>query len=233
MKVSIFLYAILMLLMCLVTGVQAALTLPITDNFPSTGTEQSWEDYDSAYTLVEAFTPSAPSGDGYVFNVNDGSGWQDVFLSDDDGTLGNYKITAYLYLPSSDGTNWGRVGIFGRAQGTHYTTFRNCYFFCADSDASDCLRVGRYYTDGSDWDVYYQGDVTLDAWHKFELELSSANIVARLDDVEVYSGTDATDFTAGYVGIFNYMATTSAPPTRCDRITIESSNLGVDAWDLY
>ena len=48
------------------TGTYAQLTLPITDNFPSSGAEQSWSDYDSPYEDIQAFSPSAPSGDGYV-----------------------------------------------------------------------------------------------------------------------------------------------------------------------
>jgi len=219
----------------LISGLQGVVTLPVTDNFPSTGTELSWEDYDSAYNVIESFSPTAPGGDGYVLNVNDGSGWQVVHLTDDDGSLGDYTITAYIYVPTSDGTNWGRVGVYARAQGTHYTTFRNSYMLIADSDADDCLRVVRYYDNGAGWDIYFQGNITRSAWHKFELSLMGSEIIGRIDDVEVYSDSVATDFTTGYIGIMCFQQTTSAPVTYCDRITI-TPNIPTKvsgSWSLY
>jgi len=213
---------------------QAQITLPVTDNFTSAGADLSWDDYDSSYEVVESFAPSAPGGDGYIMNVNDGSGWQKIHLTDDDGSLGNYKITAYIYMASSDGTNWGRIGIFGRAQSIGYLS--DCYYIFADTDGDDYLRVGRYY-DGNhaSWENYIDppGSITRDAWHKFELTLSGSRIAAEIDDVEKYSGMDATHWSAGYFGILNRLATTSAPVTRCDRITIEEDTSDVSDWSVY
>jgi len=226
--------------------VTAQVSLPVSDAFPSTGPELAWSDPDSSYSLVEAFSPSAPGGDGYVFNVNDALYWQAVRLDADDGSLGDYAVESYLYVPTSDGTNWGRVGIYGRAQGTGFGTFRNCYFFAADSDGDDYLRVGRYYNDGVNWDVYFQGSVTRDAWHKFRLELKGSSIRALLDDAEVYSSNNATDFTTGYFGILCYQQTALAPVTRADLFSVESlveptptspppptPSTGLSGWEIY
>lgn len=214
-----------------VMSIQAAVTLPITDNFNTPNADQSWSDYDSTYELIEAFSPSAPSGDGYVMNVNDGSGWQKIHLTADDGTLGDYKITAWLYVPTSDGTNWSRVGIFGRAQTIGYLSA--CYYIFSDTDANDCLRVGRYTADHAEWINYYEGLITLDAWHKFELTLSGTTIEAELDDVVVYTGSDATEFSTGYFGILCRQATETSPVALCDRITIETPSSSVEDWSLY
>lgn len=81
----------------LATTAVAQITLPVTDNFPPAGPQLSWEDYaDVAYSTNQAFSPSAPSGDGQVFNVNDGGGHQCVYLTNDTGNLSDYKITAYI-----------------------------------------------------------------------------------------------------------------------------------------
>ena len=203
------------------TSGHAVLTLPASDSFPSSATpDLAWNDYDSAYTLVEAFSPTAPGGDGYVFNVNDGSGWQDVYLADDDGTLSDYVATASIYMPTSDGTNWGRAGIYVRAQGTHYTTFRNGYFVFADTDGDDYLRVARYWNDGDNWDVPFQGSISRGTWHEFELAVVDTALIAKIDGQVIYSAAYAVDYATGYVGILCYQGTSSAPVTRCDRITI-------------
>ena len=232
MKWYIKFLAVSLLCVVPVLGSYAALTLPVTDNFPSTGAEQSWADYDSSYEAIESFSPSAPGGDGYIMNVNDGSGWQKIHLADDDGTLGNYKITAYIYVPSSDGTDWGRVGIFARADSIDWTS--SMYYLFCDTDGDDYLRCGYYTVTPDSWTqlLVPNGSITRDAWHKFELELNGQNITARIDDVEVYSGTDST-YSTGYVGILCMQATASAPVTRCDRITIEAVVTSVDDWMLY
>ena len=59
--------------------------------------------------------------------------------------------------------------------------------------------------------------------------------LGRIDDVEVYSDTVATDFTTGYIGIMCYQQTTSAPVTYCDRVTI-TANVPTAArtcWSIY
>ena len=59
-------------------------------------------------------------------------------------------------------------------------------------------------------------------------------IVAKVDDVEVYSGTDTT-YTTGYFGIICYQNNSSAPVTYCDRITI-TPNIPTSVkacWSLY
>ena len=219
-------------ILVLATAGFSQVTLPITDNFPSTGAEQSWSDYDSSYEVIESFSPTAPSGDGYVMNVNDGSGWQYIHLTDDDGSLGDYAISAYLYMESSDGTNWGRIGLFGRGTSIDWTM--DHYYIFADTDGDDYLRVGRYYGGShSNWDNYLDEDyISRDTWHKFELILDGTTITGKIDDAEEYTGSDATDFTSGYFGILNMMDTTSAPTTLCDRITIDEIS-GVDDWSMY
>ena len=209
----------------------AVLTLPVTDNFPSTGAEQSWADYDSSYEVIESLSPLAPGGDGYVMNVNDGSGWQKIHLADDDGSLGDYKITAYIYVVD-DETNWGRFGIFARANSIDWTS--GMYYLFCDTDGDDYLRCGYYTVTPDSWTQLLDplGTITRNAWHKFELELNGQNIIARIDDAEVYSGTDST-YSTGYVGILCYQFNSSAPVTKCDRITIESTVTSVDDWTLY
>ena len=214
-------------------GLQGAVTLPVTDNFPSTGPELSWADYDSPYSAVEAFSPTAPSGDGYVMNVNDVSGWQRVHLTDDDGTLGDYTITAWIYVTANE-ANWGRFGIFARATTIAYDA--GCYYLFCDSDGDDYLRCG-YYTDGTaTWTQFIDppGSITRNAWHKFELGFLGSEIVAKVDDVEVWAGSDTT-YTTGYFGIICWQNSTSAPVTYCDRITI-TPNVPTKvsgSWSLY
>lgn len=231
MKWYIKFLAVSLLCVVPVLGSYAVLTLPVTDNFPSTGAEQSWADYDSSYEVIESHSPSAPGGDGYVMNANDGSGWQKIHLVDDDGSLGNYKITAYIYVPI-EATNWSRIGIFARADSIDWTS--SMYYLCCDTDGDDYLRCGYYTVTPDSWTqlLVPNGTITRDAWHKFELELNGSNIRAEIDDVEVYSGTDST-YSTGYVGILCYQGNTSAPGTKCDRITIESTTTGVDDWTLY
>lgn len=209
----------------------AALTLPVADNFPSTGAEQVWEDYDSSYENIEAFSPSAPSGDGYVMNVNDGSGWQAIHLADDDGTLADYTVRAMIYVPA-DETNWGRVGIFARAQTIDYDAA--CYFLFCDTDGDDYLRCGRYTEGHAEWFNFIDppGSITRDTWHMFELTLDATAITARIDDVVVYAGNDAIDYSTGYAGILTYQNNSSAPVTLCDRFTIEAPS-DVEDWTRY
>ncbi len=59
-------YMLLISLCCaLALYANAALTLPVTDNFPSGGAEQSWEDYDSSYeTIVNRLVPPHPEAMG-------------------------------------------------------------------------------------------------------------------------------------------------------------------------
>ena len=150
MKKVFTLIIALTFVLCL--SVQAQVTLPVTDTFPSGGADLDWSDYDSTYEVIEAFSPAAPSGDGYVMNVYDGSGWQFIHLTNDDGTLGDYKITAYIYMPANT-SGWCRVGIIGRAQTIDYDA--DCYYLFADSDGDDYLRCGRYWGGShANWDNY-------------------------------------------------------------------------------
>ena len=223
MKGSIGFTAVFALIFALCISGYSAVTLPVTDNFPSGGADLAWSDFDSEYELIESFSPTAPGGDGYIMNVNDGSGWQILHLTDDDGSLGDYKISAYIYVPSSDAVDWGRVGIYGRSTSS---TNHLCgmYYLFADTDGDDYLRCGRYVEGHADWFNYIDppGTISRDAWHKFELSLDGTEIVAEIDDVQVYSGNDATDYSTGWFGILTRQYTASAPITRCDRITVES-----------
>ncbi len=234
MKWYIKFLAVSLLCVVPVLGSYAALTLPVTDNFPSSGAEQSWADYDSSYEVIESFSPTAPSGDGYIMNVNDGSGWQKIHLVDDDGTLGNYKITAYIYVTaySEAGDVWCRYGIFGRATSINYDS--GMYYLFCDSDGDDYLRCG-YYGDGHvGWTQFIEppGTITRDAWHKFELSFSGTQITAEIDDVQVCSVTDST-YSTGYAGILCLQNNSGTATTLCDRITIESTGTSVDDWILY
>jgi hypothetical protein len=214
----------------LCSGAFAQITLPVTDNFPSGGAEQVWEDYDSSYEVIESFSPSAPSGDGYVMNVTDGSGWQVITLTNDDGSLGNYKITAYIYV-TADTSGWSRYGIFGRATSRNWDC--GMYYLFCDSDGDDYLRCG-YYSDGhGEWTQFIEppGSITRDAWHKFELTLAGTSIIAEIDDVEVANTTDST-YTTGWMGICCYQNGGCISTTLCDRITIEAL-AEVESWTLY
>ncbi len=165
-----------------------------------------------------------------MMNVNDGSGWQKIHLADDDGTLGDYKITAYIYV-TADSSNWARFGIFGRATSTDWDS--GMYFLFCDSDGDDYLRVGWYEDGHTSWTNFVDppGSITRDEWHKFELSFNGTSIVAEVDDVELWSGTDST-YTTGYAGILCYQSNSDASTTLCDRITIESTT-AVDDWLYY
>ncbi len=235
MKLHITIFLTLLLCVSLTVGVQAQLSLPVTDNFPSTGSELTWNDFnDSAYDVIESFSPTAPSGDGYVMNINDALYWQILHLADDDGSLGDYKIEAYIYVSSSDGTNWGRFGVFARA--TSIATDAGYYYLFCDSDADDYLRCGYYDEGHGAWTQLLDplGSITRDAWHKFELSLMGDEIVAEIDDVEVFSGTDST-YSTGYIGILCYQQTASAPVTYCDRVTITANvpTAAKTCWSIY
>jgi len=199
----------------------AALQLPIYDTFPSGAAQRAWVDYDSAYDSIEAFSPAAPGGDGYVMTVSDGSGWQKIMLAGDEGELGDYTVEAWIFVPSET-TNWSRVGIFGRAQSADWDSA--CYYIFCDSDGDNYLRVGKYTAGHAEWENYLDGGaITRDAWHKFSLTLQGAKIVAKIDDAVVYSGNDATAFSRGYAGILSYQSNASAPPTRADRFRLLSA----------
>ena len=237
MKLNIKCVSSFLFCMLLVAGSYAVLSLPVTDNFPSSGAEQSWSDYDSSYENIISHAPSAPSGDGYVMDVNDGSGWQYIHMDDDDGSLGDYKITAYIYVIAVTGAGWSRYGIFGRATTTNYTC-AHYYLFC-DSDGDDYLRCGVYNTEShASWIQFILPDppgtasITRDAWHKFELSLTGTTIIGEVDDVEVANATDST-FSTGYAGILCSQVSGSTDATLCDRITVEATGTGVDDWMLY
>ena len=215
----------------------AQLSLPVTDTFPSAGTDLSWVDYDdAAYDNVESFSPTAPSGDGYALNVNDGSGWQFIKLADDDGTLSDVKITAMIYVGSNT-TAWSRFGVVVRAQdGTIRNPYNPAgYYFIVDSDGDNYMRVVKYIS--GDWVELLTDedspDHTRDAWHEFSLQVEGDTVTAWWDGTEVYSGTD-TEYTEGEIGIINFQSDTGGDATMVDRVTIEAVEpADVDDWAVY
>lgn len=228
----------------------AQLTLPVTDNFPSGGPELNWVNYDlaTAYTNVESFSPSAPSGDGFVMNVNDGGGHGQIFLADDDGSLTDVKITAYVYIPDNTSV-WSRVGITARINDTATSPdWRpDGYYMIADTDGDDYLRL-RKHSGGAivSPDPYQSpggatGEYTRGAWNKFELIVVGDRIVGEVDDVVKFDVTDS-EFSSGYVGLYNYTSGTIAgggSPSLFDRVTIEAAtsadlpSTDVSDWTMY
>lgn len=238
-------YAFLFVCVFATSVAQGAVVLPITDNFPSGLPELEWEDYSGPYSVIEAFSPTAPGGDGYVMNVNDGGGWQMVHLVADDATLGDYRVTAYLYIPN-DTDGWARHGIFARAETENWSS--PMYFASIDTDDGQ-MRCGVYTVARSTWEVFKaEPDYPRDRWYKFELSTKGTTITMKIDDVEFFSGEVATHYATGYFGIFTYQ-NGGGSPTRCDRITVESledptptpteipetptPSTSVDNWELY
>ncbi len=220
----------------------AQLVLPVTDNFPSTGPELVWEDYAAAaYTNVQPAV-GTPSGNGSVLDVNDGSGWQCVYLTEDTGSHADYKISAQVYVTSSDGTNWSRLGIVARAQTDSATKFRpKGYHLVVDSDGSQYLRVLAI-SDGGGWaetlyaDTTVTGQYTVPGWNLLELEVTGTSIIAHVNGTEILNGT-STLYGAGRVGIVNYREAASTVSTLVDSITVVSTAPPIPAsasdWALF
>lgn len=223
----------------------AQLTLPLTDNFASLGNpDHDWVTYENdPVTSVVAFSPSAPDGDGFAFEVHDGTGHAATSLANDNGFLKDYRITAMIYLASSGGSDWGRVGIIARAQADSPVAFRpKGYYMMADSDGDGYLRVVAYGPDASWASVLFEEEdknnpvhpVTRDAWHEFKLEVTGTSVTAHLDGVEIVSATDGTYTAPGRIAIYNYRATGSTVTTYVDRITIESTApAAANDWAIY
>ena len=167
-------------------------------------------------------------------NVNDGSGWQVIRLSEDDGTWADYSITAMIYVPNEE-TNWGRVGIYGRAQTGAYDAA--CYYLFCDSDGDDYLRCGFYTDAHAEWTQFIDppGSISRGVWHEFKLDFAGNQIIASIDGTEVYNGTDDT-YASGYAGILCYQSNSDAPGTLVDRVTISRimpTKVDKDNWTIY
>ncbi len=221
------------------TAASAQLTLPITDTFSTVGSpDQSWIDPNGAYTEVEAFAPTAPGGDGFAMNINDGSGYQLLFLADDDGSLSDYRVTAQIYVADNT-TSWSRFGIIVRADSVAFTP--DCIYFQVDSDGDDFMRVSK--RDGGSYSTVQllPDTYTTGAWHEMSVEAEGTEIRAYFDGVEVYNSTTfgdtiGSDYTSGRIALFNYLSGSigaGGSPTYVDRVTIEELNTSVDDWSLF
>lgn len=229
----------------LALGAHAQISFPLTETFPTGAPDHAWEDHlDVPYTATEATPTTAPDGDGFGLTVSPASGqtgWHAAYLADDIGISSDYKITAYAYVGSSDGSNWSRVALVARAQVS--STVKNQpmgYYLQMDSDGSQYLRVVTVGNGLGVWtETLYADTATpnqyiVPGWNKLELETTMSNIKATVNDNVVFDGT-STIYGSGRIAILNYKATATAPvSTIVDRIEVVSTAAAAATdWNLY
>jgi hypothetical protein len=223
-----------------------AMTLPFTDNFNTGGPDNSWTYYGGVYSAANSGTHIVTYQTRQCMDVNDGSGWQWVFPTADDGAqAGSVIVEAWQYLGSDTGGAWARVGVGCRVNGTGWANAeKSGYWVYSDTDADDWFSVGRCF---QNWlgtppydaplglRLYGPATCSRNAWHHWAIAVDGTTITGYSDTGGAYSvvwtGTDST-FSNGRCGIGNYLKSGSTQYSYTDSITIASWT-AVDDWSLY
>ncbi len=175
-------------------------------------------------SVVKAFTPTAPGGDGKVLFVTDatyyGSGTIDSVTVGKPGHR-NYYVQCQVYFSYKPayvtGSNFERYGIYLRDDGfagldSGYEGAGNCYALMWDCDDGR-LRAGKLveaaWTDFSPT-AYY---VASKGWHTLRIEARETQIKYFLDGNLLVQANDAT-FPSGPCGVgYSWHTSNSSYPT--------------------
>ena len=183
-----------------------AFIFPLTDSFASTGRYIStWTDK-FTHPVIESFSPSSPTGDGYILLVHDPSGgYESTRVGNPTDTDYYVQCDIYCtYRPELASDGFERCGIFLRDNGNggFEGTSGNggyCYALCWDSDTGRfwCMKsVDGVITDLSPTPIY---DTTT-GWRTFRIEAQGNQLTFKVDGATLLSVTDTT-YTQGQCGI--------------------------------
>jgi hypothetical protein len=217
-------------------------TFPYSDSFPASGRQLLWWSDKFTTPTITAFSPTSPSGDGYVLVVKDPSGgYESTRIGN--STDSDYFVQAVLYCqyrPDVAGDGSERLGIFARDSGNggfEGTTGGGgyCYFMAYDSNNGRiwCAKsVNGVITDLNSTPIYEPST----AWRKFRIECFGNRITFKLDNSTLLTTTDAA-YQSGPCGIgFHEYFTTNSNMlgTRADNfLADELAITATQYWMLY
>lgn len=169
---------------------------PYSDSFPASGRQLLWWTDKFTTPAITAFSPTSPSGDGYVLVVKDPSGgYESTRVGNSTDT--NYFVQAALYCQYRSevaGDGYERYGIFARDSGNggfEGTTGGGgyCYLMAYDSNNGRlwCGKsINGVLTDFNSTPVYYPST----AWRIFRIECFGNQITFKLDNIPIITVTD-------------------------------------------
>ncbi len=229
------------------SGAFAAMTLPLTDEFNAGGPNHTWDSYAGTWCAAGSGTKIVTGFNGQdAMWYDDGSGWGYTFPNADDGSQGaSIIVEAWQWVPSSGASDWVRVGVGCRVQGTGWANARDSgYWVYSDSDADNYFSVG---TGMQNWGglpharLYGPATCTRSAWHHWAIAVDGNTLVAYSDTEGAYGQVYTTNITSldatqrwsgGRSGIGSFKYSGSTHSTYTDRIVINTWT-AVDDWTLY
>lgn len=201
-----------------------AIPMPWTDSFSAAGPDLNWIapwNFETRCGLKAA--PGNPSGDGYVFEVADTSGYQYAYPMLCNESLRNCSIEAQVYYNSSTSVK-NRFGIGLRGRLLYSSADRSYYalaFVRNDTIAANGHCVLIKHQNGvetvlADWPY---PDVS--GWHKLTLSVIGGDLNVWIDE-ELKTETPITDasLAKGRAFIYNYRASSSGATTLVDDVKV-------------
>jgi hypothetical protein len=228
-----------------VSGAYAALTLPMDDTFDASGATYSWSYYGGVFNAAGATDRIVNYQGQDCLAVEDGSMWQFVYPTDDEGNqAASVIVEAWQYLGSTIYPIWARVGVGVRAQGTGWADGANSgYWVYSDTDTDGYFSVGVGFKNWSgppNIRLYGPTTCSRDVWHHWAIGVDGNSLVAYSDTEGAYGEVYSLDISTldggsqwanGYVGIANVLVGATTDYSYTDRIIIQSYT-PVDNWSL-